>query len=89
MTDHTTPGDAGTAFKAELVCKECHSILSGGEFGIALACFCGAQEALAELVDLKRLKDAGAIPLEQYERRKLQAWREAFRICHVVAEPKP
>jgi hypothetical protein len=87
-TDRTTPGENGTAFAAALVCRECHSILSGGEFGIALQCFCGAQEALAELVELKRMKDLGTTPAE-YERRKLLAWQTAFRVCGVIGEPKP
>ena len=47
-----------------------------------------AGDALRELVELKRMKDSGATPAE-YERRKLQAWREAFRVCGVVGDPKP
>lgn len=87
-TDRTTPGEHGTDFAAALVCRECHSILSGGEFGIALQCFCGAQEALAELVELKRIKDAGGPFPPEYERRKLLAWQTAFRVCGVIGEPK-
>jgi hypothetical protein len=86
-TDRNTPGEHGTQFAAPTVCQQCHSILSGGEFGIALQCFCGAQEALAALVELKRMKDAGGGP--DYERRKHAAWREAFRVCGVIGEPKP
>ena len=44
--------------------------------------------ALEELVELKRMKDLGTQPAE-YERRKLLAWREAFRVCGVIGEPKP
>jgi hypothetical protein len=44
--------------------------------------------ALHELVELKRMKDSGATPAE-YERRKLQAWRTAFRVCDVVGDPRP
>jgi hypothetical protein len=47
-----------------------------------------AGDALRELVELKRMKDAGAVSSE-YERRKLIAWREAFRACGVVEEPRP
>jgi hypothetical protein len=47
-----------------------------------------AFDALAELVELKRMKDAGTTPAE-YERRKLIAWQEAFRVCGVIGEPKP
>ena len=47
-----------------------------------------AGDALRELVELKRMKDNGATPAE-YERRKLLAWREAFRVCDVIGEPKP
>lgn len=44
--------------------------------------------ALQELVDLKRMKDAGLVTPE-YERRKLLAWREAYRILGFADEPKP
>jgi hypothetical protein len=51
-------------------------------------CFCGAQEALAELVELKRMKDAdGSTP--EYERRKRIAWEVAFKVCGVIGTPKP
>jgi len=82
------PGEAGGSFKAVHVCGQCFSLLQGGEFGIALTCFCGAQAALFELVELKRMKDSGTTPAE-YERRKHAAWQEAFRICGVIGEPKP
>ncbi len=48
---------------------------------------CAATDALRELVELKRMKDAGTTPAE-YERRKAIAWREAFRVCGVIGEPK-
>lgn len=70
------------------VCAQCYSMLSGGETGLALSCFCGAQDALAELVELKRIKDAGGPFPPEYERRKLLAWQAAFRVCHVIGEPK-
>jgi hypothetical protein len=75
-------------FKEADVCANCFSMLRGGDTGIALECFCGAQEALAELVELKRMKDAdGATP--EYERRKQLAWEAAFKICGVIGAPKP
>jgi hypothetical protein len=50
-------------------------------------CDCDAAESLRELVELKRMKDAGGGP--DYERRKAIAWRNAFRVCGVVEVPKP
>lgn len=47
-----------------------------------------AGDALRELVELKRMKDAGNVTAE-YERRKLIAWREAFAAVGVVGDPKP
>lgn len=47
-----------------------------------------AGDALRELVELKQMKDAGTTPVE-YERRKLLAWREAFRVIGAIGEPKP
>ena len=82
------PGPTGGAFVAVHVCGQCWSPLQGGDFGLALDCFCGAQAALFELVELKRMKDAGGAAPE-YEHRKALAWREAFRICGVIGEPKP
>ncbi len=77
---------SGVSFKSQDVCEQCFSMLRGG--AVPLDCFCNAQEALAELVELKRMKDSmGATP--EYERRKLLAWREAFRVCGVIEEPKP
>lgn len=47
-----------------------------------------AGDALRELVELKRMRDTtGATP--EYERRKALAWREAFRVCGVLEDPKP
>jgi hypothetical protein len=43
---------------------------------------------LEQLVELKRMKDTGGATPE-YERQKAIAWREAFRVCGVVGEPKP
>lgn len=51
-------------------------------------CACDATAALRELVDLKRMKDAGSTAAE-YERRKLNAWRTAFRVFGYVGDPKP
>ena len=46
------------------------------------------EQCLEELVELKLLKDSmGATP--EYERRKLIAWRNAFRACYRHEEPKP
>lgn len=72
-------------FKTRGECDVCHSV---AHIMDNCECFCGAQEALKELVELKRMKDSGTTPAE-YERRKLQAWREAFRVCGVIGEPKP
>ena len=46
------------------------------------------EDALRELVELKRMKDAGNVTAE-YERRKLIAWREAFRALGIPGDPKP
>lgn len=46
------------------------------------------KDALAELVELKRIKDAGGPFPPEYERRKLLAWQTAFRVCGVIGEPK-
>lgn len=46
------------------------------------------EECLEELVELKRLKDSLGATAE-YERRKLAAWRCAFRACGRHEEPKP
>jgi hypothetical protein len=67
-----------------IMCIAC-GIHVGGDLDV---CVCSAHEALAELVELKRMKDAGTQPAE-YERRKLIAWQEAFRVCGVIGEPKP
>lgn len=64
-----------------IMCIACEREIIGND------CACDATEALRELVELKRMKDAGSAPAE-YERRKLAAWREAFRTCGVVEEPK-
>ena len=73
------------SFDTQRWCQQCHAFAANM---CDLECFCGAQDALAELVELKRMKDAGTTPTE-YERRKLIAWREAFRVCGVIGEPKP
>jgi hypothetical protein len=78
----------GMRFHEENVCGNCFGPLQGGDTGLALECFCGAQEALAELVELKRMKDAdGSTP--EYERRKRIAWEVAFKVCGVIGTPKP
>lgn len=82
----TTQGLHGATFKAEAVCDQCFSLLRDRPF--PLDCFCGAQDALAVLVELKRLRDSGTAPAE-YERRKLAAWTEAFRVCGIIEAPKP
>lgn len=46
------------------------------------------EDCLQELVELKRLKDSMGITPE-YERRKITAWRNAFRACDRHEEPKP
>lgn len=46
------------------------------------------EDALRELVELKRMKDAGVTSAE-YERRKHLAWQNAFRVCGLVEDPKP
>lgn len=75
----------GAVFKEQQWCENCHcEAMHVAE----VPCFCGAQDALAELVELKRMKDLGTTPAE-YERRKLIAWQTAFRVCGVVSEPKP
>lgn len=76
----------GAVFKEADVCQNCYGPLIGG--AVSVDCFCGAQDALAELVELKRMKDAGTEPAE-YERRKHLAWQEAFRVCNVIGVPKP
>lgn len=75
----------GMNFKTQRWCEHCHA--AAPHIG-DVECFCGAQDALAQLVELKRMKDAGGATPE-YERQKLIAWREAFRVCGVVGEPKP
>jgi hypothetical protein len=75
----------GMPFKEQKWCQRCAEV---APHVMDVPCFCGAQEALAELVELKRMKDTGTAPAE-YERRKLIAWREAFRVCGVIEEPKP
>lgn len=75
----------GMPFKEQKLCERCNA---EAPYTCDVECFCGAQDALAELVELKRMKDAGTTPAE-YERRKLLAWREAFRVCGVIGEPKP
>jgi hypothetical protein len=88
ITETREPGEAGGSFKAVHVCGQCWSRLQGGDTGIALECFCGSQAALFELVELKRMKDAGGASPE-YERRKAIAWREAFKIAGILEDPKP
>jgi hypothetical protein len=84
--DELTHGLQGAKFKAQAICEQCFSLLRGG--AVPLDCFCGAQDVLEELVELKRLKDtSGDSP--EYQRRKLLAWREAFRVCGIIEEPKP
>jgi hypothetical protein len=83
MTNSIVPV-SGMAFKAQRWCERCHQ---AAPHLAEVPCFCGAQDALAELVELKRMKDSGSAPVE-YERRKLAAWREAFRVCGVVEDPK-
>lgn len=56
--------------------------------GVDNRCACDASEALRELVELKRIKDLQGETLE-YRRRKILAWQTAFRLCGVIADPKP
>lgn len=65
-----------------MMCIACERAILEGD------CACDANEALRELVELKRMKDAGATPAE-YERRKVSAWRTAFRVFGYVGDPKP
>lgn len=65
-----------------LMCLSCERELIGND------CSCDATEALRELVELKRMRDAGTAPAE-YERRKLSAWRTAFRVFGYVGDPRP
>ena len=46
------------------------------------------EDALRELVELKRMKDATG-PTDEYRRRHLIAWRNAFRALDIVGDPKP
>lgn len=48
---------------------------------------CDFEDALRELVELKRRKDSGCVGAD-FERRWLLAWRAAFAICNVVGDPK-
>lgn len=46
------------------------------------------EDALRELVELKRMKDAGGAT-DEYRRRKLIAWRNAFRALDIIGDPRP
>lgn len=48
-----------------------------------------ATQVLEELVELKRAKDAGTAEPTDYQRRKIIAWRNAFRLFGIHEEPKP
>lgn len=63
----------------QIVCAYCHQQqwIDGAK----------AEEVLAELVELKRMKDSGSC-LAEYERRKLIAWRNAFRLLGIHDDPK-
>jgi hypothetical protein len=67
---------------SSIMCIACEREIIGND------CACDATEALRELVELKRMKDADSAPAE-YERRKLIAWRDAFRVFGYVGDPKP
>lgn len=66
----------------QVYCPHCHKSHYNSELDNE------AGDVLRELVELKRMKDASTEPAE-YERRKLLAWQEAFRVCGVIGEPKP
>lgn len=46
------------------------------------------EDALRELVELKRMKDASG-PTDEYKRRRLIAWRNAFRALDIIGDPRP
>lgn len=48
-----------------------------------------ATQVLEELVELKRMKDAGTAEPADYRHRKVIAWRNAFRLFGIHEEPKP
>jgi len=64
------------------ICPSCHE-------EVYLLDFDNVEDALRELVELKRLKDAGAADDAEYRRRSLIAWRNAFRALDIVGTPRP